>query len=189
MNKKEIREKKIAIRKVVCEEIVWKNSKKIFEKICSLKEFKKAKKIMFYLPFQNEVDTKKMIEKAFKLHKEVFFPKIIKDRVVAIKVKNLSNLVQGKYGILEPETKVYNSKAVDFLDVVIVPGVVFDKKCNRVGFGKGYFDKFLKKNKNSKKVGLAHSFQIVDNISVSKRDVPMDIVITEKQIFIRHHGY
>ncbi|MFH1540881.1 MAG: 5-formyltetrahydrofolate cyclo-ligase [Elusimicrobiota bacterium] len=68
---------------------------------------------------------------------------------------------------------------------MIVPGVAYDEKCNRLGFGKGYFDRFLK-TKKVMKIGLAHSFQIVKKISVSKNDIPMDFVITEKDIFKRN---
>ncbi|MFH0948823.1 MAG: 5-formyltetrahydrofolate cyclo-ligase [Elusimicrobiota bacterium] len=201
--KDRIRKKIIKIRKSVDSKTVASNSRKILIKLFRMKEFRQAKKVMFYSSFGNEVDTRWMIEKSLKFGKQVFLPKVIEDKIVPIQIENLKNLVRGKFGIYEPQTTFrqgdpattsnFELRTSNFFDVVIVPGVAFDKNCNRLGFGGGYFDRFLKMQKAINpalpkgffrkgwlKIGLAHSFQIVQKIPVSKKDVPMDFVITEK---------
>ncbi|MDD5686241.1 MAG: 5-formyltetrahydrofolate cyclo-ligase [Elusimicrobia bacterium] len=185
MNKQDIRKKILAIREEINKKEVDVNSEKILKKLFKLREFCDARRVSFYVSFKNEVDTRKMIESSLKLKKDVFLPKIVKNKLMLVKIKDLKNLVSGKYGILEPETKGNNLKNNFNLDAVIVPGVVFDKQCNRIGFGKGYFDKFLK-NISTVKIGLSHSFQVLKRIPVSEKDVPMDFVITEKRIFRRN---
>lgn len=191
MEKDKIREKILKTRKGLSNKMVASNSQKILKKLFGIAEFHRAKKVMFYLSFDNEIDTHWMIEKSLKLKKQIFLPKVVKSRIIAVPlggIKNLKNLVLGKFGIYEPRTidKLYcvksgESQTMKYMDVVIVPGVAFDKNCNRLGFGKGYFDRFLKTQK-AIKIGLAHSFQMVKKIPVSKSDVPMNLVITEKQI-------
>ncbi|PIU82979.1 MAG: 5-formyltetrahydrofolate cyclo-ligase [Elusimicrobia bacterium CG06_land_8_20_14_3_00_38_11] len=182
MKKNKIRKKIIEIRKGLDSKTVDSNSRKILKKLFRMEEFRRAKKVMFYSSFGNEVSTEKMIEKSLKLKKQVFLPKILKGKIVPVQIENLKELVLGKFGILEPKvTMECRLRPADF-DVIIVPGVAFDKNCNRIGFGKGYFDRFLKTQK-AKKIGLAHSFQIVKKIPAGKFDVPMDLVITEKNIF------
>ena len=80
---------------------------------------------------------------------------------------------------MEPSAAMNRRFAPADLDVIIVPGVAFDKNCNRIGFGKGYFDRFLKTQKATT-IGLAHNFQIVKKIQAKKFDVPTDFVITER---------
>jgi len=73
---------------------------------------------------------------------------------------------------------------IEEIDLVIVPGVVFDKNLNRIGFGKGYYDKILNRLKPSaKKVALAHDFQVLEDIPAEEHDVKMDMIITEKNIY------
>ncbi|HAM38741.1 MAG: 5-formyltetrahydrofolate cyclo-ligase [Elusimicrobia bacterium RIFOXYC2_FULL_34_12] len=187
MNKKDIRTKVLAIRKCIGKEIVCKNSKRILKKLFQLGEFRKAKKIVFYASFNNEVDTWLMIEKALKLNKEVFLPKIKNGKIIPVKVKNLNNLACGKYGILEPINGDSKKISIKYFDMIIVPGVVFDKNCNRIGFGKGYFDNFLS-NIEAVKIGLGYGFQVIEHIPVTDKDVPMDRVITEKQIIRRRQS-
>ncbi len=196
--KKEITRKKILeIRKKINKKTVILNSHKILKKLFRMKKFCQAKKVMFYSSFGNEVNTEKMIKNSLELKKQVFLPKILKGKIVPVQIKNLKELVLGKFGILEPIGTMNGCRGTTYLDVIIVPGVAFDKNCNRIGFGKGYFDRFLRVqkainpalpkricSKSGVKIGLAHNFQIVKKIPVSKNDVPTDLVITEKNIFI-----
>jgi 5-formyltetrahydrofolate cyclo-ligase len=91
-------------------------------------------------------------------------------------------LVKNRFGILEP------SKTVDIrsFDVIVVPGVVFDKKCNRLGFGKGFYDRFLKSVNTRLKIGLSYDLQIVDELPSEVHDIPMDFVLTETKIYRRN---
>lgn len=182
--KERIRKKILGIRKKIWEKTADANSDKILKKLFRMKEFCQAKKVMFYSSFGNEVNTGKMIKKSLELKKQVFLPKVVKSEIVPVQIKNLRKLVFGEFGILEPRTTNYEPRTTNYMDVIIVPGVAYDKNCNRIGFGKGYFDRFLRVQK-AIKIGLAHSFQIVKKIPVSKKDVPTDLVITEKNIFKR----
>ncbi|MDO8734306.1 MAG: 5-formyltetrahydrofolate cyclo-ligase [Elusimicrobiota bacterium] len=182
--KERIRKKILGIRKKIWEKTADANSAKILKKLFRMKEFCQAKKVMFYSSFGNEIDTGRMIERSLKLKKYVFLPKILKNKIVPVQIENLKELVLGKFGILEPIRTMNGCRGTTDLDVIIVPGVAFDKNCNRIGFGKGYFDRFLKTQK-AVKMGLAHNFQIVKKIPVGKFDVPTDLVITEKNIFKR----
>ncbi|MEW6556960.1 MAG: 5-formyltetrahydrofolate cyclo-ligase [Elusimicrobiota bacterium] len=194
MQKVSIRKKILKIRDKLSKKTIEKNSKKILNNLFSVKEFQKAKKIMFYSAFRNEIETSEMIKKTLELKKQVFLPKVVKNKIVPAQIKNLKQLVPGKFGILEPQATrptllrgCPEPQDTSQLDIVIVPGIAFDKNCNRLGFGRGYFDRLLRKQ-TVLKIGLAHNFQIVRSIPVSKNDVVMDIVITEKQIFKKANG-
>ena len=182
MNKDKLRKKILAVRDRISKAKAADNSRKIFEKLAGLKEFANAKKIMFYSSFRNEVETFRMIEKTLKIRKKVYLPNVVGDKMEVSRITSLRNLSEGSFGILEP--KVKKKYLSEIFDIVIVPGVVFDKRCNRIGWGKGYFDRFLK-DANAVKIGLAHSLQVVDKIDCDKNDVPMDYLITEKKILRR----
>ncbi|MBI5574619.1 MAG: 5-formyltetrahydrofolate cyclo-ligase [Elusimicrobia bacterium] len=182
--KERIRKKILGIRKKIGKKTADANSIEILKKLFRMKEFCQAKKVMFYSSFGNEVNTEKMIKKSLELKKQVFLPKILRGKIIPVQIENLKDLVRGRFGIPEPRNMNYELRTMNSLDVIIVPVVAFDKNCNRIGFGKGYFDRFLKTQK-AIKIGIAYNFQIVKKIPVSKKDVPTDLVITEKNIFKR----
>ncbi len=96
-------------------------------------------------------------------------------------MKSWKELSIGSYGILEPRTEKIRKTRVEDIDLIIVPGVAFDKKGNRIGHGKGYYDRLLDKT-NATKIGLAFEFQLLKEIPTDKHDLPIDILITEKRI-------
>jgi 5-formyltetrahydrofolate cyclo-ligase len=96
-------------------------------------------------------------------------------------LKSWEELSLGSYGILEPRTEKIRKTNVEDIDLIIVPGVAFDEKGNRLGHGKGFYDRLLKKTKATV-IGLAFEFQILENIPTDKNDVPVDMIITEKRI-------
>jgi len=157
------------------EEIISKSSV-IKEKLFNSEDYKNAKVVMFYVSFGSEVDTFDMMKKALK-DKKVCVPAVKGDKIVASLIKDFKELdKKGKYGILEP-SKIKEIDKKD-IDLVIVPGVVFDKRNHRIGYGKGYYDKFLKDFKG-KKVGLAFKMQILEFIPNHDWDVRLDKVISE----------
>ena len=109
----------------------------------------------------------------------MFLPFINSEKLFFSKINSLNDLVIGKFNILEPKDRF---KTKEELDLIIVPGLVFDKKGNRIGHGKGYYDSFLKKHPNATKIGLAFEDQINKKILVEDHDIPMDFIITEKRI-------
>ena len=152
-------------------------SKVITDKVIKLDIYKKSRVIALYNSMNNEVDTKDLINKSLK-DKIVLLPKITKDKMLFIKINKNTNYIKNTFGILEPIGEIYGGP----IDLIIVPGVSFDKKLNRLGFGKGYYDKYLN-NKNIYKIGLSFSEQIKEIIPCDKHDIKMDMIITENKIY------
>ena len=155
-------------------------SKVIKEKLFSLPEFKKAKFVMLYASKDEEVNTKEMIDEALGAGKRVALPlSASPERIVPKEITNrLTDLEKGTYGIYEPR-KCQKDVQPENLDLIIIPGVAFDKKNRRLGRGKGYYDRFLKKlPKDRLSIGLAFDFQIVKSLPENSHDIPVSKVIT-----------
>ena len=153
-------------------------SQKIRTSLFSLKEYKSAKAVMFYVSFNKEVSTREMIKEALKT-KTVIVPKCVKNEIAPYAIKSIEELKKGTLGILEPKTK--NIFPKEKIDLIIVPGIAFDKRGFRIGYGKGYYDRFLK-NLKAKKIALAFEFQVIKKVPENEKDVPVDMVVTEKRI-------
>ena len=152
-----------------------KYDKVIFEKLINSDIYKKSKKIFTYISFGSEVDTKKFINYAISDNKD----KVNKE-MLAIKINSLNNMNVDKLGILEPKY-VDKSKIGDKFDLIIMPGVAFDKNGNRIGYGGGYYDKYISKiNDKCVKLALAYELQIVENIKSEIHDIKVDFIITNK---------
>ncbi len=152
----------------------------ICNKLISLSEYKNASTISVYLSFDNEVDTAKIIENAFEENKRVFVPYIDGKIMYMVEIDKDTEYTLNKFGIQEPvfaQKKIWYGK----LDLIILPLTGFDRKLQRLGKGGGYYDKFLSEN-NAVKAGLAYSVQEIDKLPIDPHDIPLDIVITEKEI-------
>ncbi|MDD5148457.1 MAG: 5-formyltetrahydrofolate cyclo-ligase [Candidatus ainarchaeum sp.] len=160
---------------------IEQKSRIIQSKLFSLEEFKKAEKILFYAGVKSEVQTRQMILDALALGKTIAVPKsdFEKKTMKAIRINSLADLEETKFGLLEP--KKGKEIPANELGLVIVPGVAFDLKGNRLGYGGGFFDKFLKKTK-CPKIGLAFECNIEESLPSSPHDVKMDKIITEEKI-------
>ncbi len=175
MTKAEIR-KEILPKREKIENREKKNSD-IMSRLLSLDAYKKAKTIMVYLSYRGEVDTLKIIETIKKDGKNLCAPVCEnKTLMVAKSFESIKDLKKGAYGILEP-----CGKAVKDIDLILVPGVAFNEKRHRIGYGAGYYDRFLKENK-AKNIGLFYEMQKADFIN-DETDVSLDIIITENKIY------
>ncbi len=154
-------------------------SARICERVSSLREYKNAKNILCYASFGSEVDTKCLINTILADGKSLFLPKceVATHTMQAIKVEDLSTLKKGAYGIEEPVGDCINPAIVD---LVIVPLVSFDRSCARLGYGGGYYDRFLPKI-TAKRIAIAFSEQETDRLPTEDTDVLMDMIITEKE--------
>ncbi len=155
--------------------------RRIYEKTISLPEWKKAKKVFIYISTNQEASTLKIIENNFGIKKIIVPKSHIKFNTLTLhEINSFEETTKGLYSILEP---LPNTKMIDpeDIDLAIIPGVVFDKKGHRIGYGKAYYDRLLP-NLNCKKIGLAYELQIVENIPAQKHDFPVDIIVTEKEI-------
>ncbi|SCJ98257.1 5-formyltetrahydrofolate cyclo-ligase family protein [uncultured Clostridium sp.] len=160
--------------------------KKVFDLLIKSDFYKKSKRIFIYVSYKNEVDTKEIIYYSLKNGKTIYVPKInIEDKTMkAIRIHSLNELYVNKYGILEPNIVDKSCSELDF-DLIIIPGIAFDMKGNRIGYGGGYYDKYLSGLEcKIDKVALAYEFQVIDNIVIEKHDIKVDCVITDKQLII-----
>ena len=145
--------------------------------------FSRSETIGVYYPILNEVQTFRIINKSISTKKKICIPKLINNEIIFFSITNLIDLIVGKYNIKEPIIHE-NNKCIE-IDTVITPGIVFDRFGYRIGYGKGYYDKFL--NQFSKKsiisIGLGYDFQLIsDIITHEHHDVKLDAIITNKEI-------
>ena len=176
---------KQGIRKEICRkrdsfslnEVILR-SRRIKEFLFSYPNFKEAKKVLFYASFRNEVSTLEMIKEVLdEKSKRVFLPRIKNALLEICEISSFDGGLYSKKGILEPTSGLYDGQ----LDMAILPGIAFDKKGYRIGFGEGYYDRFLT-GKKIDKVSLSFAFQIVGCIPNEKHDIPTDCIITEEEI-------
>lgn len=179
-SKKQIRKEILEKLNNQASEEALEKSKAIKQKLFSLSEFKKSNFIMLYASRTEEVKTDQMIDEALEMGKRVALPLCTSLKTIVpkeIKVRS-ADLEEGAYGICEPK-KCQKVRKPEEIDLVIVPGVAFDKKNRRLGRGKGYYDKFLKDlPRNKLTIGLAFDFQIVEDLPEDSHDIPVSKVIT-----------
>lgn len=176
--KKLIREHIRAIKKSFTPEQAIIDSDKIFNQVENLQQFKEARVVLAYWSLPNEVNTQKFILK-WANKKRFALPIVVGETLELRAFNGLSSLVTSNlFGIQEPITEELISPTD--IDFAIIPGIAFDKKGNRLGRGKGFYDRFLKQTK-AYKVAVGYGFQILDEIPVSSLDVPVDIVISTKK--------
>lgn len=157
----------------------------IFKKVISLDCFIKSKVILTYVSTELEVDTKKIIEYSIKIGKKVAVP-VSNAKNLTLNfyfINSVNKLRVGNFSILEPDAKTSEFCDVNRLQefLCVVPGMVFDLNGYRIGYGKGYYDRFLKKY-SCQTVGLCYEFDLLKSIPKDQNDVPVDLILTEKQI-------
>jgi 5-formyltetrahydrofolate cyclo-ligase len=166
-------------------------SQRVITQLLSLPELKTCSIIMIYVDFGKEVRTVPLISELLVQKKQVVVPFCEKGEIQLFRLKNLKELAPGYFGILEPkfELRQLTERLIQSkeLQLILVPGVAFDAQCGRLGRGKGFYDRFLKKTPNNVlKIGLAFDWQIVDTIPMTEKDQYMDIIVTENDFFFRN---
>ncbi len=180
MDKKTIRESGLKARNGLSKEEVQEKSLQILGSLEAQTFFQNSKHVLFYYPHQNEVHTLELI-KTYLAAKKIYLPKISrKGEFEPWLCEDLNQLPLNKYGIPEPSEGM--KPPHERLDLIILPGVAFDPKGNRIGMGKGYYDRFLAHQKGVIKVALAYENQIFDELPKDPYDEPVDMIITEKRV-------
>jgi 5-formyltetrahydrofolate cyclo-ligase len=162
---------------------VCRKSIEVQKQCVDLKEFKEAKKIALYSNFKSEVMTDFIFNESIKEKKKVYYPKIdsVEKKMCFYEVVSNDGFAKGFYDVLEPVSE--ENISIELIDIVFVPGLVFDVQGNRLGYGKGYYDKVLSAFKGKKPViGLAFEIQIANEVPVCLHDVRMDKIVTEDRI-------
>ena len=157
----------------------------ILSKIKKLKEYQDSEIVMFYLSYGSEVITDAMINEFLSDGKEVAVPVIQNPGdgiMTAVKINKIEDCYEKVYGIRQPEFDEQEVVAKEDIDLIFVPGIVFDINGYRVGYGKGYYDRWLEGTDISKRIGLAFEVQLVDKIPNGKYDLPVGRILTEKRI-------
>ncbi len=170
MDKKRLRAELRKIRKNInCEDFSLN--------ITKLPEYKNAKTVFIYLSYLDEAKTDKLIAYALK-EKTVLVPCCTDSlgNMIAVKIESFNDLKEGMYGIKEPVNPIEYKGEIDFC---VVPGIAFSKEGYRLGYGKGYYDRFLEKRKTFK-AGLTFDELLVESLPYESHDKKMDVIITKK---------
>ena len=168
-------------RKQMSQEDVRKKSMIIQKKLQHDNWFQNANNILFYVSYGNEVSTHDLIKAKLKNHDQVIVPRSeIKTCSIDLKIITCwDELINGAYGILEPSIDA--SLFTGQLDLLIIPSVGFDHHGNRLGHGKGYYDRLIQDHPHAKLIGLAYDFQIINAIAIVTHDKKVHKIITEKR--------
>lgn len=187
--KKQIRRKAKEARDGLPKEFIKKHSEAIASNLFSLPEFKVAKNVMFYVSFGSEVETHSMIKDALACGKTVSVPITdIKNKCLHLsKVTDPEKeLFPSTFGILEPKKEHISPVEKKGLDLIVSPGVAFDRHFNRMGYGGGFYDRlFAEIPGHTVKVALCFEMQLHDGLPVEITDRKLDILVTERCIYRR----
>lgn len=171
--KNEIRKQIKGLKSGISQQEKQDEANLVFEKIESLEEFKNSTNIFLYWSLEDELPTHRFIEK-WSAYKQIILPSVSGENMILKKYTETKDLKTGKLGISEPAIETYYDGKID---LVIVPGIAFDKSKNRLGRGKGFYDRYFNHNEVYK-IGICFDFQLLNTIPATFLDVKMDIVIT-----------
>ncbi len=157
---------------------IAKKSKTIQEFVIKSKEFESAKVVGTYYAVGSEVTTELIIKRATILGKKIALPRVEEDKITFYELSSTKSLIRGRFGILEPQPY----EQMNDIDILIVPGIAFDKKGNRLGYGMGFYDRLLS-CKRTFSIGLAYSFQLLENLPHDKYDKRLDAIASEDGIY------
>lgn len=173
MEKKELRQHIKILKKQHSKEQLMNQSEQIMGKLEQHPDFIKAERVMLYSALPDEVQTQAFLEK-WHLKKTIILPTVVGDDIIPVAYGKDTEFATGDFNILEPQNEPYTGG----FDLIVVPGVAFDANGNRLGRGKGYYDRFLCQHLEVKRIGICFDFQFVDEVPSEPFDIRMDEVIT-----------
>lgn len=186
MDKRTLRSDMLKKRKSLSQVALLEKSSSISELLFSTEQYKNSRYIMCYIDFRNEVKTEEIIRTALKDSKNIIIPiSVVKTRqLILSQLYDFDKeLEAGTYGILEPKKEYIREVKPELIDLVIMPGVTFDRRGYRIGYGGGYYDRFLAGiHKSVPKIALAFDLQMVPHVKKGRYDIPVDYIITESEI-------
>ena len=175
MDKKELRRTIRDLKRAMTEEEIVSRSQKLGQLLFASEAYRNAKTIYGYLPYNQEVRTVAMLEKALADGKKVAVPKCYGEEMKFIYMDDLSKVEKGYAGIPEPIAD--EPVANDPTALVLMPGLAFDPAGHRCGYGGGFYDKFLAAEPNHPTLALCYEFQMFDHLEVDSHDIPVDTVL------------
>lgn len=192
MNKKELRNEILKLRDALSVDERMQKSQQIAKYLIEQKAFQEADKILLFASYKSEVETAQIFDVAHALNKDVYYPKVVDKKMKFYQVQNKEDLIEGYRGIREPEINEDRQFVATLLEkiLVVMPGTVFDKSGNRIGYGGGYYDKYLQQlecimpKENVCKIAVAFECQMVETGKIPSEtyDVKPDYIITETRV-------
>lgn len=181
MEKKDIRKKILGIREDLTEREAEEMSREICRKLFKMDCLQQAEWIYGYMPVRKEVDIRPFLEFLLQKGRNLALPRVCGDTMEFYRITSFADLEEGSFHVPEPKE---NCPKVKSDGIILVPGVVFDKKGGRIGYGKGYYDKYFSGHgQKLEKFGIGYTIQIIDTIPTTLLDVPLDGMVCEKEVF------
>ncbi len=183
--KSSLRKIQAKMRDHIPESIRETKSNDILKRLKELPQYTTAKCVMVYLSFKSEVATRQIINDLLALNKTVVLPVVDfeKGQLILVTIQSLDTLVRSDYGIYEPEVTDDTTISISDVDLVLAPGLAFDNKGNRLGYGGGYYDRLLSsKARHTCVIGLAFSEQLVESVPHDDYDQVLDYVVCDQEI-------
>ena len=175
MDKKELRRQIREQKRAMNEEEILARSEALGKLFRASQLYQQAKTIYGYLPYNQEVRTVPMLEQAILDGKQVAVPKVIGDDMVFIYLTDMNQVEKGYAGIPEP---IANEPiATDETALVLMPGLAFDPQGHRIGYGGGFYDRFLENEPNHPTLALCYEFQMLEHLETEAHDIPVDLVL------------
>ena len=192
MDKTALRKQMLQLRSQLKPKFLENSAKRMGGQIAALPAFRDAELVMLYHSFKNEAGTHPLLQYCFNTNKKVVLPQVVKadasepasaPELKAWLVPGPDALISGAMGILEPDPLLCKPVDPSLIDLIIVPGIAFDSMGGRIGYGKGYYDRFLPQLRaDVPKLGLAYDFQVLPRVPQDEFDIRMDAIVTEKGI-------
>ena len=181
LGKKEIRAEVKKRRREADEETLHEKSLQILERFRQLSAYKDASLLLAYVDAKREVETRLLMRCAWDDGKKVAVPRVDGDGIMHFYyLRSLKDLEPGAFGIMEPRADCWICEPEEGL--LLMPGVAFDEQGHRVGYGGGYYDRYLEKHPHLIHIALAFEFQIFPEVPSEKHDICPDLIVTENRI-------
>lgn len=178
--KRQLRAKLKKRRSTLTETAVAEKSQQIQQNLQTIDAFKQAKSFFCYISYLNEVDTHALIELFLKQNLSLAVPKIMgREEMIAVPFTSWEELEPDNMGILTPKS---NEVALGPFDVTITPGLGFTSNGDRLGYGRGYYDRWFANYDVKTRIGIAFEVQVVEELPLEKTDMPLDMLVTEERI-------
>lgn len=179
--KLQIRNQALSIRSSIPKDILDTYNANIYKNTISIVSCIKIKSVHCYISYNKEPSTLKLLDFFINNKIKTYVPVLVDNNMVSSQIVN-NNFVDGPYGILQPKNIIIAPKNYKF-DLIIVPTLAFDKDKNRLGYGKGYYDKFLIKQNNPYTIGLCYEQNKINNLPTGSHDVSLKAIVTQQNVY------
>ena len=180
VEKARLRKQLLDSRDSLSQDFINITSKQIQDNLRKVDFFRNAKSVGAYYSIGSEVKTQDILQEILKSGKEIALPKVVKKDLVFKKINSFSDLEQGNFSVMEPKD---DCKDVKKIEVIIVPAIALTRNGYRLGYGFGYYDRYLS-GKKSKTIALSYSKQVIRSFPYSDHDVRIDCIVTEDEVIM-----